>query len=280
MAITPEIVPVHDAETQRHLFRKSIPMQSMLHETLRSLGETGDMTCLDIGVRNGAISHHLRKRGGTWHTVVADNDTATAVRAVVPENVNVIEGTTLPFKKQMFDAVVIFEFLERVQSDEALIEECHRVLKPDGRLIVSVPHIKSWTMLKPFRRMLGHTYQEKGLARPGYSESQLFNILKHGFDVLNMRTYRRFFLELTDMFVQARARRRIGKDNAGKKLMRLYSFVSVFYWLADQLDMFLFLTRGHVLIATAKRRSWRPRNVPVLVDGRSISEAVLSKALD
>jgi 2-polyprenyl-3-methyl-5-hydroxy-6-metoxy-1,4-benzoquinol methylase len=280
MAITPEIAPVHDADTQRHLFRKSIPMQTMLHETVRSLGESGEMTCLDIGARNGAISQQLRKRGGTWHSVVADNDTAAAVRAVVPENVSVIDGTTLPFKKQMFDAVVIFEFLERVQMDENLIEECHRVLKPDGRLIVSVPHIKSWTMLETLRPVFGLTYQEKGQARAGYTESQLFNILKNGFDVLNMRTYRRFFLEFTDMVVQTRARRKIGKDNAAKKLMRLYSFVSIFYWLADQLDMFLFLTRGHVLIATAKRRAWRPRNVPVLVDGRSISEAVLSKALD
>jgi hypothetical protein len=34
------------------------------------------------------------------------------------------------------------------------------------------------------------------------------------------------------------------------------------------------------MIAMAKRRAWHPRKTPVLVDGRSISEAVLSKAAD
>jgi ubiquinone/menaquinone biosynthesis C-methylase UbiE len=275
-----DIIAVSEAESQKHLLRKSIPMQTMLHETLRSLGDADGLTCLDIGTKNGAISQQLRKCGGDWHTVVANKNVDTAVRAVVQENVSVIDGTTLPFKKQMFDAVVVLEFLERVQSDEALIEECHRVLKHDGRLIVVVPHVKSWTLLDPLRNMLGLTYQEKGLVRPGYSESQLFNILKNGFDVLNMRSYTRFFVELTDTVVQSRAKRKLEKDNMERRLMRLYSIANIFYWLADQLDMLLFPTRGYVLIATAKRRAWRPRNVPVLVDGRSISEAVLSKALD
>jgi len=272
--------PSPEAEIHHHFFRKSLPMQVMLQETLRSAGELQEQTCLDIGTENAMLSYYLRKHGGTWHTAVRNENMAVPVRAAVGDNVYVLEQTTLPFKKQMFDVVVVFRYLERVRADEALIEECHRVLKPDGRLIVNTAHVKSWTVLEPLRSILGLTYDRKGLARPGYSETQLFNILKHGFDVHNMRTYSRFFVELTDSIVQAKATRKLGKDNAERRLMRLYSAASPFYWLAFQLDIILFLSRGHSLIATSKRRAWRPRNAPVLVDGRSISEAVLTKALD
>jgi hypothetical protein len=127
--------------------------------------------------------------------------------------------------------------------------------------------------------MMGLTYENRGLRRPGYSESELFNILKHGFDVHNMRTYCRFFVELTDTFVRASCANAIESDpNSDKSLRRIYSIAYLPYRLAFQFDMLSFLSRGYNLIATAKRRAWRPRNTPVLVDGRSISEAVLHKA--
>jgi hypothetical protein len=117
--------------------------------------------------------------------------------------------------------------------------------------------------------------------RPGYSESDLFRILKNGFDVHHMRSYSRFFLEFTDTIAQFLVRRaRQSAEGTEKERLATYSTFHVLYGLAFQLDMLLFFTRGHHLIALAKRRAWRPRNAPVLVDGRSISEAVLSKPRD
>jgi hypothetical protein len=52
------------------------------------------------------------------------------------------------------------------------------------------------------------------------------------------------------------------------------------FGLAYQLDFLLFFSRGNYLIANAKRRAWLPRKTPVLSDGRSITEAVLSKIKD
>jgi len=129
--------------------------------------------------------------------------------------------------------------------------------------------------------MMGLTHEKKGLLRPGYSESELFNILKHGFDVHNMRSYSRFFVELTDTFAQFfKARARDVDPGNERRVKNIYSFAFLGYWIASVFDILLFFTRGYNLIATAKRRAWRPRNTPVLIDGRSISEAVLHKALD
>ena len=171
--------------------------------------------------------------------------------------------------------------LEMIPSDDAFIEECHRVLKTDGRLVLNASYIKDWSLINLLRTVFGLTPEKRGKIRPGYSESDLFRILKNGFDVHNIRSYSRFFLELIDTIVQFLAGRSgKGAEAPEKKRMRVYSLFGPLYWLAFQLDMLLFFTKGHHLIALAKRRAWRPRNAPVLVDGRSISEAVLTKPAD
>ena len=70
----------------------------------------------------------------------------------------------------------------------------------------------------------------------------------------------------------------IAMNRSDAAVMRMYSVAGIFYVLAAQLDMLLFFTRGHYLIAHAKRRAWRPRKTPVQSDGRTITEAVLSRA--
>lgn len=49
------------------------------------------------------------------------------------------DGSTLPFPEQRFDAIVCFEVLEHVFNIDAVLAEMSRVLKPGGKLLVSVP---------------------------------------------------------------------------------------------------------------------------------------------
>jgi SAM-dependent methyltransferase len=267
-----------EAANDAHVFRKSVPMRAELHEIVRALGTIADKMCLDIGSRNGVLSHYLRRLGGKWSSAVATDAAAESLRRVVGEDVHVLEGPVLPFKKKTFDVVVVWDFLEAVPADEDFIEECHRVLQPDGLLVVHVPHDKAWTLLRPMRALLKLGPASRGLARSGYSEARLFGILKNGFNVHNMRSYSRFFVEFVDCFVRFLERRvDPAAPDHDRRIMRIYSVANPFYWIANQVDMLLFFARGHYLVASAKRRAWRPRNAPVLADGRSISEAVLSR---
>ena len=280
MAGTLQSLP-REAGRQVRIFKKSLPMQIKMHETLRSLGGTEGENCLDIGADSGMMSYHLRKHGGNWNTVATGESAAASIRQVMTENVHVLAGTALPFKEKSFDAVVILGHLEDIPADDAFIEECHRVLKTDGRLVLNVSHVKDWSLINFLRTILGLTPDKLGMVRSGYSESDLFRILKNGFDVHNVRSYSRFWLELTDVVVRFLIGRADARgDGEETKRLRISSLFSPLYWLAFQFDMLLFFTRGHQLIALAKRRAWRPRNAPVLVDGRSISEAVLTRPRD
>jgi ubiquinone/menaquinone biosynthesis C-methylase UbiE len=49
------------------------------------------------------------------------------------------DGTTIPFPDEHFDAVMCTEVLEHAMAPEALIAEMHRVLRPGGSLVLTVP---------------------------------------------------------------------------------------------------------------------------------------------
>jgi len=51
-----------------------------------------------------------------------------------------IDGYVLPFRSGVFDGIVAIDVLEHAQDDEALLEEMSRVLKPGGRLTLTVPN--------------------------------------------------------------------------------------------------------------------------------------------
>ena len=57
----------------------------------------------------------------------------------------------LPFEDSTFDAITCFEVIEHVpeQLRPAVFSEFHRVLKPGGRLILSVPHQGLFAWLDP-----------------------------------------------------------------------------------------------------------------------------------
>ena len=61
------------------------------------------------------------------------------------------DATALPFAPATFDTVTCFETIEHIASDDAgrLLSEIHRVLKPDGRLHLSTPESRCFSLGHP-----------------------------------------------------------------------------------------------------------------------------------
>lgn len=51
------------------------------------------------------------------------------------------DGTRLPFASACFDAILCNQVLEHVPDPQRFLRECHRVLKPGGRLLLTVPFV-------------------------------------------------------------------------------------------------------------------------------------------
>jgi SAM-dependent methyltransferase len=94
---------------------------------------------LDLGCRSGALTQHFLEGNSV---VGLDVDAAALEKAaalgIEPVQANVEE--MLPFEDASFDAVVAGELFEHLQFPDGLVAEIHRVLRPRGVLVGSVPN--------------------------------------------------------------------------------------------------------------------------------------------
>lgn len=256
------------ADLDLHIFSKSVHMQVMLQDLRRAIGDLNNQNCLAIGSPNAMLSYQLRTGGGFWKEMVFEEETAVKVKELTDDNeIKIFDGSdSLPYSSKSFDIIVIIDGLSKQKSGHDFVEMCHKILNPGGRLVVCVPRKKKMSLIGPMRSLFG-------LSTNVYTERQLFDVLKNGFDVMQMRSYSRFFIEFINTIAQGLARKQSSKGAISQ--MKVYSLAFPFYWVAYQLDLLIFIAHGHRLIASAKRHAWRSRDAPILSDGRSISEAVL-----
>jgi len=274
---------------QEKLFKRSVRRQMRLRELRELIGITTNQNCLEITAGDGMISTRLRDGGGRWKTLVLSNDVKTALDWFVPDQVEVLQDS-IKEADGTFDLVVIVDALERVRDDYAFIKECHRVLKSDGRLVVTAARKMLCLGTCPLRSMLGLSWRAKGLERPGYTSGEFFEVLKDGFDVPETDSYSTCCVELPGLLCEAAANKLLGGlynmpgENTGTEEFYHYTKLNIFatlvyplMWVLARLEEKLFFfAPGHNMVAKTKRRVWRARKQPVLIDGRSIAEAAIN----
>jgi|GEM_PF-1142436 len=93
---------------------------------------------LEVGPGEGGLTRLLVDRG---HRVSA-LDLAVGWLKRLPEGVTRVAGelTALPFADRSFDAVVAAEVIEHIPELDRALSEAARVLRPGGRLVVTVPY--------------------------------------------------------------------------------------------------------------------------------------------
>ncbi|NLG71732.1 MAG: class I SAM-dependent methyltransferase [Chloroflexi bacterium] len=250
------------------LFNKSVLKQRKLREIVDMLGPVDGQHCLDIGGDNGVISYLLRQRGGAWKSADLDAHTVNAIRELVGPQVYQINDRQVPFDDNEFDAVVIVDFLEHIERDDHFIAEMQRILKPGGRLIINVPHIKN-SLLRRLRQAIGQTDEKHGHLRQGYNQQTIEILLGDRFTLEASKTYSKFFSEFIDTLIvfsvsllkgkkQEQSKKGLvvtGKDlKAYQSMFRLYALIYPLVWLVSKLDALLFFRSGYMWIGRARVR--------------------------
>jgi len=97
---------------------------------------------LDLGCGEGS----LLEAAGMGGTGVDLHPERLSLATRKKLHVALADGSNLPFADYSFDMVICMEVLEHVQDMAGVISEVHRVLKPGGRWIISVPNVtlRSW----------------------------------------------------------------------------------------------------------------------------------------
>ena len=95
---------------------------------------------LDVGSYDGSIASHVKRRVAGLDVTVVDLDESglAAARRMGLKTCNA-SALDMPFESGSIDAALCLDLIEHVDDDAGLIREISRVLKCDGKLILTTP---------------------------------------------------------------------------------------------------------------------------------------------
>jgi ubiquinone/menaquinone biosynthesis C-methylase UbiE len=146
---------------------------------------TGKLQILDIGCGTGAMLDELKPFGEVIGADFSPEALQFCVTRGAPADLARADVRRLPFADASFDVVTAMDIIEHIDDDKAASSEIFRVLKPGGRLLVTVPAFPSlWSehdeALYHFRRYtaprLKDLFQRVGLRvdKLSYTVTTLF----------------------------------------------------------------------------------------------------------
>jgi SAM-dependent methyltransferase len=156
-----------------------------VERSLRQSGARGPL--LDAGCGGGLFLGMMRQRG--FRVVGLDVSRAAAAvawrRQRVPSVCAVLEAA--PFPAASLAGLTMFHVLEHLHDPRAYLETAHRLLAPDGRLIVQVPNAASWQS-----RLLGRRWNGMDVPRhlTDFRASDVVKLMEQcGFEVVRRKYF-------------------------------------------------------------------------------------------
>jgi len=103
----------------------------------RHAGPDGYPEILDVGCGAANMTHHLRHYGRVYGVDSNPRPLEVARR----RGLDAVLGSAeeLPFGDGAFDLVALLDTIEHVPGEARVLSECRRVLRPGGKLLVTVP---------------------------------------------------------------------------------------------------------------------------------------------
>jgi SAM-dependent methyltransferase len=200
---------------------------------------------LDFGCGSGEVLQILKSIG--WKTAGVEVDREAAVYAR-SQGLEVYDQDikSIPFPDDFFDVVRLRSVLEHLHEPHHILEEAHRILKPDGTLLIIVPNIKSFSS-----RLFKERWYHLDVPRHFYqfSFSSMRELLRrHSFRILSSRTVGSGgFLGSLDYWINEK-KGRSGTRLYKKRILRLLVFFLFEAWLN-------LLKSGDLIEARAQKES-------------------------
>ena len=110
--------------------------------------------------------------GNNKHKSANPGDTVIGMDKAKLESVDVVhnlESVPYPFKDNEFDEIVAHHSIEHIENFFGLMEECHRILKPKGKLKIWVPYGLASLGLPDHKRFL--MFKTFNCFKPGHFEN-------------------------------------------------------------------------------------------------------------
>lgn len=189
---------------QLQMFRRSIKKQQKLRSLLKLLGETRGKKCLLVtnGDNNGALNWHFREHGGEWVWADVSGENNDQISQLLGEPVHAFREDDFQVPDGQFDCVVSIDVLEHLKRDQPFLKEVKRVLKSNGKAVVTVPNGDDKLLANRIKWRLGMTPEVYGHTRAGYTIAELSDSIRTA-GLLPKYTggYSRFVTEMIELII-------------------------------------------------------------------------------
>lgn len=119
------------------------------------------------------IEYILNKKLGIKKIISGDIDfnNVQNAKAILPDLIfmQIDAEKPLPFPNGSFDKIVFTEVLEHINNEDVALTEIHRILKSNGKLIITVPRWRWYNFLSPIT-----LFQHKREYTPNSIKQRLF----------------------------------------------------------------------------------------------------------
>jgi len=163
----------------------------VIREVLRKFPPKGWVA--DIGGGNGFVAQFLQKSGYEMVLVEPGED---GIRLAQQRGIRQIVGTTLQdaeFQPNSIPAAGLFDTLEHIRDDLGILKDLHGILKPGGRLYITVPSYQGLRSVED--DYVGHVHR--------YSRKALIRILDQAGFVMDYSSYFFTFLIFPIFFLRS-----------------------------------------------------------------------------
>jgi 2-polyprenyl-3-methyl-5-hydroxy-6-metoxy-1,4-benzoquinol methylase len=256
---------------QLKMFRRAIKKQQKLRALLKLLGNSDGKKCLLVtnGDNNGALNWHFREHGGEWTWADVSGENNDHIAQLLGEPVYEYKEDDLGFPDGRFDCVVSIDVLEHLQQDQPFLKEVKRVLKPNGRAVVTVPNGDPKLLANQIKWKLGMTPEVYGHTRAGYTIAELSNSIRTaGLTPQNTGGYSRFVTEMIELVINFGYVRVLSKKRGGAQpghiapvssgelkshgmAYKIYSLLYPILWAVSLLDNLFSAKTDNAVIVTA-----------------------------
>ncbi|MFO7679881.1 MAG: class I SAM-dependent methyltransferase [Chloroflexota bacterium] len=190
---------------QLTMFHRSLKKQLKLDALLHLLGPvTPDQACLLItcGDNNGALNYYFRAHGGQWAWGDVIGENLDEMSHLLNEPVSHVPADRFPYPDGRFDCLIAIDVLEHLPSDQPFLQEVRRILRPNGRAIITVPSGDSRLLANRIKWRVGMTPEVYGHTRAGYTLPELQAACQQAaLTPTDHGGYSRFFTEMAELAV-------------------------------------------------------------------------------
>jgi 2-polyprenyl-3-methyl-5-hydroxy-6-metoxy-1,4-benzoquinol methylase len=171
---------------------------------------------LDVGCGSGHALQRMAELGWAVYGVDFDH---TAVSIAQKRGLNVSYGTleSKGYPSDYFDAITMSHVIEHIHDPLSLLNECRRILKRGGRLVIVTPNSNSWGH-KKFRANWMHLDPPRHLHI--FNKQSLSELaIKSGFQLISKSTTIR---DANGLFIGSRSIARTGRYKMGRVERNLF----------------------------------------------------------